>query len=147
MAVAVVVANTIHTSVTVIVQAVKVVRKWTLEEVKAYCRGVQSVAQGAFVVQIRVVAIAQTAGDVTANDIVQVVTQVWVKPRREIRVGQTEGRLVDNAVVIERHVVDLVVRREGKRLRTNLKTKSAGRRLRVDITAVVVDPPNGLVTV
>ena len=147
MAVAVVVANTVNTAIAVIVQAVKVVRKWTLEEVKAYCRGVQSVAQGAFVVQIRVVAIAQTAGDVTANDIVQVVTQVWVKPRREIRVGQTEGRLVDNAVVIERHVVDLVVRREGKRLRTNLKTKSAGRRLRVDITAVVVDPPNGLVTV
>ena len=146
-AVALVVTHTVNAAVAVVVTSVKVVREWTLEEVKTNCWGVHSVSNRTFVVDVRIVDVTQTARNVTTNDVVEVVAQIRIKPRREVGVRQAERRLVNNAVVVERHVVDLVVRRKGKCLCANLKAHGAGIGLSVHVTAVVVYPPDGLVSV
>ena len=118
-----------------------------MEKVHRHGRWVKTVSDWTFVVVVCVVNITQTAGNVATDDVVRVVAQVWVKPRGEIRIRQPEGRLVQNTVVVEGHVVDLVVRIEGKGLRTNFKTQRSRTGFGVDVTAVVVDPPKGHVPV
>ena len=141
------IADTVHTAVPVVVLAVKVIGKGTLEEVHGHGRWVEPVSNWTFVVVVRIVHVAQSTGDVATDNIVGVVAQIRVKPRREIRIGQTESRLVQNTVVVERHVVDLVVRAKCKGLRTNFEAQRTGTGLGVDVSAVVVHPPKGHVAV
>ena len=118
-----------------------------MEKVKAHGWWESSIAKGALVVCITVVAIAQSSGDVATNDVVQVITQIRIEPGTEEGIGQTEGGLIQNAIIIEGHVVDLVICTEGKGLRTDLKPKRAGLRLGMHISTIVIYPPDRLVPI
>jgi hypothetical protein len=122
----------------------------SLEEVHAHGRRVfavtDRVARGV-VERVAVVGIAESATHVAAHVVVHVAPEVRIHPLGEVGFSQGLGALVDQHVVIELHVVNLVVRREGEGLGTDLHTDGLALRLGVDVALVVEDPVVVLVTV
>ena len=122
----------------------------TLEEVDAHRRRLLAVADGVarrLVEGVAIVAVAESALDVAADVVVDVASEVAVHPLGEVGVGQRLRALVDEHVVAERHVVDLVVGREGEALRADLHADGLAEGLCVHVALVVEDPVVGLVTI
>ena len=121
----------------------------TFEEIHTHSRRVLAIAIGAtiLVVGVAIVAVTQTALDVTTDVVVVVASEVGVDPGSEVGVRQRLRALVDEHVVVERHVVDLVVRAERKGLRSDLHADGLALRLGVHIALVVEDPEEVLVTI
>ena len=93
-----------------------------------------------------IVTIAETTSDIAAHIVVLGIAEVDVSPRREVGTGQGIGGTVDDLIAIESHVVDFVVRGEGKCLGTHFDTNSLATRFGVGSTFIIEDPPQGLVT-
>ena len=118
-----------------------------LEEVDTDCRRNAGVRTGTGAVNlVTVVAIAQTTLDIASDIVIKSVTKVSVNPLAEVGLAEFVSRTVDDFVCVESHVVDFVIRGECESLCTDFHTNRLAERLGVDITHIVEDPPDSLVT-
>ena len=131
-----------------VVDAVRILIR-TLEEVHTDGRRVFAVSIGTavLIVGVSIVAVSETTLDVTTDIVVVVAAEVGVDPRAEVGVRQRLRALVDEHVVVERHVVDLVVGAERECLGTDLHADGLALGLGVHIALVVEDPVEVLVAV
>ena len=118
----------------------------SLEEVYTYCgRNTRITTRARTIILITIVAVTKTSLNVATDIVIVRITKIRIDPLAKISLTQLISRTVDDFVRIEGHVVDLVIRRESKSLRTNFKANRLTTCLRMSITHVIEDPPYCLV--
>ena len=119
----------------------------TLEEVDTYCRRNTGIGTGTGTVgEVTIVAIAKTTFHVATHKVIKSVTQVGINPLAEVGFTQLIGRTVDDFIGIESHIVDFIIGRESKCLSTDFHTDRLTLGLQMDVTHIIENPPNALVT-
>ena len=122
----------------------------TFEEVDPHGRWVFAVANGiagGFIELVPIVTVSKAATHIHPHVVVRVPPQIDIHPLRHVGVGQRLRSLVDEDVVVKRHVVDLVVGRKRKGLRTDLHPDRLSLGFRVNVALVVEDPVEVLVSI